>query len=86
MKLEFITQLFEKYSNIKYHKNQHSESRVVPCGGTDRHDEANSRSSQLLERANKCGAVFYNFTLLAKPRVTDDSSDCIFKVRAYCIC
>ena len=26
-------------------------SRVVPCGRTDRHDEANSRFSQLLKRA-----------------------------------
>jgi len=28
-----------------------SGSRVVPCGRTDRHDEANSRFSQFCERA-----------------------------------
>ena len=29
-------------------------SRVVPCGRTDGHDEANSRFSQFCERAKKC--------------------------------
>ena len=32
---EFSRQLFEKYSNIKFHENPSSGSRVVPCGGTD---------------------------------------------------
>jgi len=41
MKLEFIWQIFEKYLNIKFHENPSSDSRV-PCGRTDRHDEANS--------------------------------------------
>jgi len=36
MKLEFSTQIFEKYPNIKFHKNPSSWSRVVPCGRTDR--------------------------------------------------
>jgi len=43
MKLEFSGQIFEKNSNIKFHENPSSGSRVVPCGQTDRHDEANSR-------------------------------------------
>jgi len=51
MKLEFFRQIFEKYSNIKFHENPSSESRVVPCGQTDRHDEANDRISQFCERA-----------------------------------
>ena len=29
--------------NIKFHENPSSGSRVVPCGRTDRHDDANSR-------------------------------------------
>jgi len=45
MKLEFSRQFFEKYSNIKFHENPSSGSRVVPCGRTDGH-EAKSRSSQ----------------------------------------
>ena len=42
IKLEFSGQIFEKkYSNIKFYENPSSESRVVPFGQTDRHDEAN---------------------------------------------
>jgi len=32
MKREFSRQIFEKSSNIKFHKNPSSGSRVVPCG------------------------------------------------------
>ena len=35
MKLEFSGQFFESYSNIKFHENLFSGSRVVPCGRTD---------------------------------------------------
>ena len=46
MKLEFSLQIFEKSSNMKFHENPSSGSRVVPCGWTekqtetDRYDEA----------------------------------------------
>jgi len=36
MKIEFSEQMFEKYSNIKFHENPSSRSRVVPSGQTDR--------------------------------------------------
>jgi len=49
MKLEFSQQIFEKYSNIKFHENPSSGSRVF-SNRTDGHDEANSRLSQLCER------------------------------------
>jgi hypothetical protein len=32
MALEFSQHIFEKYSNIKFHENPSSGSRVVPCG------------------------------------------------------
>jgi tRNA U38,U39,U40 pseudouridine synthase TruA len=35
MKLEFSRQILGKYSNIKFHENPSSGSRVVPCGRTD---------------------------------------------------
>jgi len=35
MKLQFSRQVFENYSNIKFHENPSSVSRVVPRG-TDR--------------------------------------------------
>ena len=36
MKVEFSRQLIEKCSNIKFHKNPSSGSRVVQFGKTDR--------------------------------------------------
>jgi hypothetical protein len=36
MKREFSRQIFEKYSNIKFHEHPSSESQVVPSGQTDR--------------------------------------------------
>ena len=53
MTLEFYRQIFEKPSNIKFHENLSSETRVVPCGQTDRHDEADSNFPQFCERAQK---------------------------------
>jgi len=50
MKFEFSRQIFEKYLNIKFHENPSSGKPVVPCGRTDRHDEANSGFSQFCER------------------------------------
>jgi len=35
MKLEFSGQIFKKSSNIKFHENPSSGSRVVLCGQTD---------------------------------------------------
>jgi hypothetical protein len=49
MKLEFSRQIFEKSSNIIFHDNLSSSSTPME-GQTDRHDEANSRSSQFSER------------------------------------
>jgi hypothetical protein len=39
MKLEFPRQIIKKSSNIKFHENPFSGSRVIPCGET--HDGAN---------------------------------------------
>ena len=52
-KHEFSGQIFETYSNIKFNGNTSSESRVVPCGRTDRHEEANSRFLQFCHHAYK---------------------------------
>jgi hypothetical protein len=35
LELEFSQQTFEKFSNIKFHENPFSGSRVVPCGQRD---------------------------------------------------
>jgi hypothetical protein len=46
MKLEFSQRIFEESSNINFHLNPSSGSRVVPCGWRDKHDEANSHFSR----------------------------------------
>jgi len=46
MKLELCRQMFRKIHSIKFRKNPSSGSRVVPCGRTDRNDEASNRLSQ----------------------------------------
>jgi hypothetical protein len=48
--LNFLHRISKK-SDIKLHENPSSGSGIVPCGQTDRHDEANSRFSQFCERA-----------------------------------
>jgi len=50
MKLEFSQQIFAKYPNIKFHENLSCGRWVVPCGQTDRHDEANSCFLQFCQR------------------------------------
>ena len=71
MKLEFSGKFsfffFEKILNMTFQENPSSETRVVPCGQTDRHDEANSHFSQFCERASKrvkCGASTKTLTTL----------------------
>jgi hypothetical protein len=50
-------QILEKYSVVKFHENPSNGSRVVPCGVTDRHDEATSRSPQFCKLAEKLHLV-----------------------------
>ena len=54
-KLEFSRQVFEKYSNIKFHENPFSGSQTVLCGlpdtQKDRLNEAVSRFSKFCEHS-----------------------------------
>ena len=49
--LEFSRQIFENSSNVKFHENPASGSRVVSRGRTDGRGEADSRYSQFCEHA-----------------------------------
>jgi hypothetical protein len=49
MKVGFSRQILEKYLNIKFNENLSSRIRIVPCGWTDRSDEANSHFSHFFE-------------------------------------
>jgi hypothetical protein len=56
MKLEFPQQIFENYSNIKFHENSSNGNRVFfpadgKTDGQNRHDEADNGISQLCESA-----------------------------------
>ena len=43
MKLELTRQFLTKYTNNKFHENPSTESRVVPCGQTDRRTDMTKR-------------------------------------------
>jgi len=45
MKIEFSRQNFNKFSNIKFHKNPFSVSRIVPCGQTDGETDGNKEAN-----------------------------------------
>jgi hypothetical protein len=51
--VRILLKIFEKFSNSKFNENPSNGSRVVPCGRTDRYDEANNSYSQFYERAQK---------------------------------
>jgi hypothetical protein len=57
MKLEFARHILEKYSNTKFHENLPIGSRVVLCGVTDKHNEANSHFLQFCQFAKKYANV-----------------------------
>ena len=44
-------QFFEKYSDIEFDEYPSSGRRVVPCGETDRHDDASRHYSKFYELA-----------------------------------
>jgi hypothetical protein len=48
MKLEVSQHIFENYSNTKCDENPVGGRRIVPCGGKNRHDEANNPFSAIL--------------------------------------
>jgi hypothetical protein len=50
MKLEFSQHILEQIWNMKFYQNQSKGSRVVPCGQTNGHDEADSRFPKFYER------------------------------------
>jgi len=47
MKLQFSWQFSEKYSNIKFHENPSSGSRVVPCKRTDGRTDERTDTTKL---------------------------------------
>ena len=71
MKFEFVDRLTKKSSNINFHHNPPSRSRVLPCGRTARHNEVNSRFSQFCEKRLKSTQDSYKLTQIKTDRQTD---------------
>ena len=61
MKIEFPRQIFEKYSNIKFHYNPYSGSRVVPYGKRYGRTDRPTDMTKLI-------VVFHNFANAPKNR------------------
>ena len=74
MKLAISVQVFEKSSNIKFHENLSSGSRVLPCGQTDRQTDGRQTDMMNLivtffngSAPNKCCLFLKMYT---KPKFT----------------
>jgi len=50
MKLEFSRQIVEKSSNIKFHENPSSGSRIVSCRRTHTHRQTDGRTARKIWR------------------------------------
>jgi hypothetical protein len=72
MKLEFSRQIWEKYSNTKFHENPFSGSRTVPCGRTDKHDVANSGFSQFCDTPTNVTYLCSQFPCTSTSKATDN--------------
>ena len=69
MKLEFFRQIFEKYSNTKFHENPFSGSRVFPYGQTDTYDEAALKNPSMIPHSIPLDSPY--FSTIQQSRVTD---------------
>ena len=85
MNLEFSRQIFEKYADFLFYENTSCGSRVVPCGWTDRHDEASSLFSQLYERSYKWLACYLAVSITSQILISVDYvSIAIWKCSLLC--
>jgi hypothetical protein len=70
IKLEFLRQIFEESSTIKFHHNPSSGSPAVPRGQTDgRRHEANNRFSQFCGTRLKTTKLSFTFEWKKHPPV-----------------
>ena len=60
MKFAFSKQIFEKYTDIQFHENPSSGSRVVPCEGTDQRTDGKTETIRRTHMM-KLSVVFSKF-------------------------
>jgi hypothetical protein len=61
MKLEFSPQIFEKHSNIKFHKNPSNGSLAVPCGRTTAMTKLVVAFRNIKKAPKRCAPRHYQF-------------------------
>jgi tRNA U38,U39,U40 pseudouridine synthase TruA len=73
MKLRFSQQIFGKFSNIKFHENPSSGSRVVPCGRTDRRLDMTKQTVAfaILRTRLKTGHAVNNYATNNSQKITE---------------
>jgi hypothetical protein len=64
MKREISQQIFEKYSNTKFHENLFIGSRIVSCGMTD---------ERIDEKTDMTNLIFVSRNCVDAPKNTDPS-------------
>ena len=75
MNLEFSGQIFEKYSNIKFHENPSVQWEPSCYMLTDRHDEANSQFRNFTNAPKNClGNYLHNRLILALLPIISDTA------------
>jgi len=88
IKLDFTRQIFEKYSNIKYHENPSSGSRVVPSGRRYRWTDLKKPIVDFRNSAkapkNVTNCRYSGFVIITDPR--DELTKAKFGSGVFCVC
>ena len=84
MKLEFSRQIFEKFSNIKFHENPCSCS-LVPCGQTDGRTDITKPTVTFrnFAKASKNNSGYSQHTLIIRPLNLILEGQCIIFCNIY---
>ena len=67
VKVEFSQRILEKCSNIEFHENPSSGSRVIPCGQTDRQTDGQTggQTDRQTDKHDETNSIFF-FAILRK--------------------
>ena len=89
MKFGFPRQIFDKYSNIKFHENPSIGSRVVPCGQTDTQtdghiDRRTHRQTDRRTYIRKLIAAYCNFGNELNTAQSKQASTCKLMLNLVC--
>ena len=85
MKLEYSWQIFEKYSNIKFHENLSSGSWVVPRGQTEGQTDITNLMVAFRNFANKPknNSLHINYVIWEQDAVLQKNIDSNFSINTW---